>query len=121
MHDSLQRMLSRGAGALKVRGQCVLRLAGWVKISFPSLHFSWPPCVLHQALTSGFSTALLALLLLGVDSSAAKMEAERVLRKCGGADLVAEVHKLAMELSRLVAVTEAVAAPWYEKLSSDLL
>lgn len=128
MHDSLQRMLSRGAGALKVRGQCVLRLAGGDGTRLACRHVAAilalsliPAHHLLQALISGFSSALLALLLLGVDSSPAQAHATLELRKCGAGDLVGEVASLAMELIRLAAVSEAVAAPWYDTLSSDLL
>lgn len=143
MHDSLQRMLSRGAGALKVRRlavgwawegcshtrrlpcsglshtHCVAWLAGPdVDAPSPCPH---PLLSAPQALTSGVKTALLAPLVLGVDSAPAQAHAALALRKCGACDLVGEVRALALQLSRLAQVTEAVAAPWYQALSADLL
>lgn len=84
--------------------------------ALPLSHLPW-----HQTLVGGFTTALVALLLLGTDSSTAQAHAALALRKCGAGDLVGEARALAAQLSRFAAVTEAVAAPWYQALSSDLL
>ncbi|KAL4439722.1 hypothetical protein ABPG75_002723 [Micractinium tetrahymenae] len=74
-----------------------------------------------KALSSGLSTALLALLLLDPDSSRAQEQAALALRRCGAADLAHEVAELAQQLAAVAAVSEAVCAQWYHALSSNLL
>ncbi|KAL4853229.1 tRNA modification GTPase MnmE [Chlorella vulgaris] len=59
-----------------------------------------------EATTDGFSTALLAQLLLGSASPEAQQQASLVLRRCGGGDLEAEVGALAGQLAGLAAVGE---------------
>ncbi|KAI3434409.1 hypothetical protein D9Q98_002487 [Chlorella vulgaris] len=74
-----------------------------------------------KALTGGFSTALLAHLLLGPASPETQQQASLALRRCGGGDLEAEVGALAIQLAGLAAVGEGVSGQWHRKLASDLL
>ncbi|KAL4853267.1 DNA mismatch repair protein MLH1 [Chlorella vulgaris] len=57
-----------------------------------------------KALTAGFSTALLAHLLLGSASPEAQQQASLAIRRCGGGDLEAEVDALEAQLAGLAAV-----------------
>ena len=86
---------------------------------------SLPPPLLHphrhQALTSGLTTALLALLLRGAADAGAQAAAALALRRCGAADLAGEVAALAGELAAVAAAGEAACGAWYSALSADLL
>lgn len=74
-----------------------------------------------KALTSGVTSALLTLLLLGPDSAHAQEQAALALRRCGAGDLAFEAADLARQLAAVAAVSEGVCGPWYQRLSSDLL
>jgi hypothetical protein len=73
-----------------------------------------------RSITSALCNALTAHLVLGPSSPAAVNASTAALTRCGAGALAAEVAILAGKLAEVAAVTEAVCAPWYEILSSDL-
>ncbi|PSC74446.1 T-complex 11 [Micractinium conductrix] len=74
-----------------------------------------------KALTSGLTTALLALLLFGLETVHAQEQVSLALRRCGAGDLAGEAADLARQLANMAAISEAVCAQWYDALSRDLL